>query len=443
MAWSPARSRRREIVDFTTAAIVCLCGMIFLLMLGVPIAYSIGFVSVVIGWAAFGDAGLEKMGRTTFLMLYRMSWTPLPLFTLLACIIAQTRMGEDIFGAAKKWLSRVPGGLVVSTVFGEAVMAAALGSSTPTIIAMGKVAEPEFERYRYDKPFAVGATVAGGVLGPLIPPSTTMIIFSVMSNCSLGTLMIAGVLPGIFLAVMLAGTAVLLCVKNPALGPRAGSVPWKERIASLKNVWPIIVVMIAILGSIYAGIATPTEAGGIGCFAVLVIAVLFYGLRWKGLFIAMKETARLNAMILLVLVAANFFAYIVGSSDLTERLADLVVVNNVPDIVVVIMVMIVLLILGCFIDGLTIMMLTIPLFVPLLTSLGYDPIWLGILYVVNMEIGLITPPMGLNLFVARNTFGVPTGALIKGVLPFLATLIIFLFVLVVWQGLALWLPSLM
>ena len=282
------RDRRRgrrggEIVDFNTAAIVCLSGMIVLLLLGVPIAYAIGFVSVVVGWAAFGDAGFEKMGRTTFLMLYKMSWTPLPLFTLLACIISQTRMGEDIFAAAKKWLSRVPGGLVVSTVFGEAVMAAALGSSTPTIIAMGKVAEPEFERYHYDKPFAVGATVAGGVLGPLIPPSTTMIIFAVMSSCSLGTLMIAGVLPGIVLALMLAATAYFFApgIQLWALGPdRYGG----GSALSLKNVWPIVVVMVAILGSIYAGIATPTEAGGIGCFAVLVIAVLFYGLRWKGLF---------------------------------------------------------------------------------------------------------------------------------------------------------------
>lgn len=430
-------------MDFNTAAIVCLGGMLFLLMTGIPIAYSIGFVSALVGYLAFGESALDKVGWTTYTMLYKLSWTPLPVFTLLACLMAQTSMGEDIFGAARRWLSPVPGGLVASTVFGEAVMAAALGSSTATIMAMGKVAEPEFRRNKYNLPYAIGATLAGGVLGPLIPPSTIMIIFAVMANAPLGELFIAGVVPGIMLAVMLAGLAILMAWRKPSLGPRAEGVSWRERFSSLKRVWPMVLIMIAILGSIYAGIATPTEAGGVGCFVVLVLAITVYGMRWKGLLAAMKETAVLNAMIMFVMVSANFFAYVVGSSDLTEAMTNWVTAGNIAPVGVIVILMIIMLVMGCFMDGITIMMLTVPFFVPLVTGLGYDLVWLGVLYTVNMEVGLITPPMGLNLFVARQMFNLKTGELIKGVLPFLITLFVFLFLLVLVPDIVLWLPSLM
>jgi C4-dicarboxylate transporter DctM subunit len=430
-------------MDFNTAAIVCLGGMLFLLMTGIPIAYSIGFVSALVGYLAFGESALDKVGWTTYTMLYKLSWTPLPVFTLLACLMAQTSMGEDIFGAARRWLSPVPGGLVASTVFGEAVMAAALGSSTATIMAMGKVAEPEFRRNKYNLPYAIGATLAGGVLGPLIPPSTIMIIFAVMANAPLGELFIAGVVPGIMLAVMLAGLAILMAWRKPSLGPRAEGVSWRERFSSLKRVWPMVLIMIAILGSIYAGIATPTEAGGVGCFVVLVLAITVYGMRWKGLLAAMKETAVLNAMIMFVMVSANFFAYVVGSSDLTEAMTNWVTAGNIAPVGVIVILMIIMLVMGCFMDGITIMMLTVPFFVPLVTGLGYDLVWLGVLYTVNMEVGLITPPMGLNLFVARQMFNLKTGELIKGVLPFLITLFVFLFLLVFVPDIVLWLPSLM
>lgn len=430
-------------MDFNTAAIVCLGGMLFLLLAGVPIAYSIGFVSGIVGFLAFGESALDKVGWTTFSMLYKLSWTPLPIFTLLACLMAQTSMGEDIFGAAKRWLSKVPGGLAASTVLGEAVMAAALGSSTATIMAMGKVAEPEFKRNKYNMPYAIGATLAGGVLGPLIPPSTIMIIFAVMANAPLGELFIAGVVPGVLLAVLLAGMAIFMAWRKPSLGPRAEGVSWRERFSSLKRVWPMVIVMVAILGSIYAGIATPTEAGGVGCFVVLVLAVTFYRMRWRGLLAAIKETAVLNAMIMFVMISANFFAYIVGSSDLTESMTAWVSAGHVHPIGVIFLLMLIMLVLGCFIDGITIMMLTVPFFVPLVTGLGYDLVWLGVLYTVNMEIGLITPPMGLNLFVVKQMFNLQTGELIRGVMPFLVILLLFLVLMVLLPDVALFLPSLM
>lgn len=430
-------------MDYTTAAILCVAGMLFFLMLGVPIAYSLGFVSVIVGLFAFGSVCLQKVGWMTFQLLFNLNWTPLPLFTLMACVIAETRIGEDLYRAARNWLSRIPGGLIAASIMGEAGMAAALGASGPTIIAVGKVAVPEFERYNYNKALGLGGLTCGGVLGPLIPPSATMIIFAILANVPLGRLFIAGIIPGIILAIMLAIVPIVLCSRNPSLGRAAGAVRWSERFSSLRRVWPVVLVMTCILGSIYLGIATPTEAGGVGCFIVLVVAVFVFGLGVKGLYRAMVETALINAMILIILVGASFFSYVVGSSALAADLAALVQSLGIAPILVVICIMVVLLILGCFIEGITIMMLTIPLFVPMVLAMGYDPLWFGVLYVTNMEIALITPPMGINLFLVRNTFDIQTGELLRGILPFMGVLLLFLAVMVAFPRLSLWLPSMM
>jgi C4-dicarboxylate transporter DctM subunit len=430
-------------MDYTVAATLCVAVMLVLLMSGVPIAYALGFSSTAVGLLVFGGIVLNKVGWTTFHLLYNLNWTPLPLFTLMAYVIAETSIGEDLYRAARNWLSRVPGGLIAASIMGEAGMAAALGASAPTIVAVGKIAVPEFERYGYNKALGVGGLTCGGVLGPLIPPSATMIIYAILSNVPLGRLFIAGVIPGIILALMLAAVPVILCTRNPSLGPAAGAAKWSARFGSLKMVWPVVAVMFFVLGSIYFGIATPTEAGGVGCFVVMVIAIAFFGLRAKGLFRAMKEAAMLNAMILLIIVAASFFSYVIGSSALAEQMTDWVTKSGLPPLAVVISIMLLLLVLGCMIDGITIMLLTIPIFVPLITALGYDPLWFGILYVTNMEISLITPPMGINLFLVRNTFAIGTGALLKGIAPFLVVLVIFLGVMVAFPELSLWLPSLM
>jgi len=430
-------------MEYTTAALTCVLAMLVLLLVGVPIPYALLFSSISVGLITFGSLCLDKIGWTTFHLLYNLAWTPLPLFVLLGCIIAETRIGEDLYRAARNWLSRIPGSLVLASIFGQAMMAAALGASAPTILAVGKVAEPEFERYGYKKPFAVGALVCGGVLGPLIPPSATMIIYAVIANVPLGRLFIAGVIPGIVLALMLAAVTIILCLQNPKLGPPAGGVRWTVRFSSLTRVWPVIVVMAAILGSIYLGIATPTEAAGVGCTAILIIAIAAYGLRLKGLYHALVEASILNAMLMFIMVGATFFSYVIGSSALAETLTGLVTALEIHPILVIVGIQIMLLILGCFIEGITIMLLTIPIFVPLITALGFDPLWFGILYVVNMEISLITPPMGINLFLTRNAFNVKTGELLRGIIPFLIALVLFLFVLVAFPEMSLWLPSMM
>jgi tripartite ATP-independent transporter DctM subunit len=430
-------------MDYGLAATLCILSMVFLLVLGVPIAFALGFSAVIFGTLAFGPTALNKMGLVTFSLFYNYNWTPLPLFVLMACIITETAIGEDLYKVTRSWVSSLPGALISASILGEALMASTVGVSGAAIVAVGKVAEPELVKYGYDRKLALGGLMCGGVLGPLIPPSTPLIIYGVIANVSVGHLLVAGIIPGIILAFMLAIVPVIICWRNPKLGPPAGSVSWITRLLLLRKVWPVIAVLVAIIGSIFFGIATPTEAAGIGCVVIIVIAVTVFHLRWKGLYRAMVEAAVINSMMLVIIVGASFFTYMLASAGVGDFLGNLITSLNVPPIVIVIAIMVLYLILGSLLDSITITMLTIPIFAPLLTKLGFDLVWFGILYVVNLEIGLITPPMGVNLFFVRNVFNVKTGDLLQGAVPFLITLVIFLFIVLFVPQLSLWLPGLM
>ncbi|MBN1190322.1 MAG: TRAP transporter large permease [Dehalococcoidales bacterium] len=430
-------------MDFTTGAIVCVAGMLFLMMMGLPVIYSLGFIAIFVAYFTYGPMSLDKIGWTTFNTLYNLNWVPLPLFVFLASLIAETPIGEQIYRAARAWLSRINGGLIVTSILGEAAISAAVGTSAAAILAVGKIAKPEFERYGYDEGLSMGGLCCGGSLGPLIPPSAGMIIYGVLSETSIGRLFMAGILPGILLAAMLATVAILLCTRNPKLGPAIGGVTWKERFFSLRLVWPIVVIMFCILGSIYLGVASPTEAAGVGVVAVLLIGVAFFKLRWQGLKRALMETAKINGMILFMMIGAWIFSYVIGASNVVKLVTGLVTDSNMSPWIVIISINVLLIILGCFLDGITIMLLTIPIFVPVIVEIGFNPIWFGVLYVVNMQIGLITPPMGLELFLMRTAFDVPMDKLLKGVSPFLATLFIFLALIIAVPSISLWLPGMM
>jgi C4-dicarboxylate transporter DctM subunit len=430
-------------MDFTTAAIVCVLGMLLFMMMGMPVIYALGFTALVVAFFTYGSLSLDKMGWLTFNTLFNINWTPLPLFVLIACLIAETKIGEDIYQAARNWLSRVPGSLIVTSIFGEAAMASAIGTSAACILAVGKVAEPEFKKYGYDRGLSLGGLSCGGVLGPLIPPSAGFIIYGVLAEASIGRLFMAGIVPGVLLAILLAATAITICWRKPEAGPALGGVAWKARFSSLKRVWPIVVVMISIIGTIYLGIASPTEAAGVGSVVVLILGITFYHLRWQGLRRALLETAIINGMILFMMIGAWLFSYVIGTSGVVDTITGFVNNSGFSHWWVIIAINMLLLILGCFIDAITIMLLTVPIFVPIIVALGFSPIWFGVLYVVNMEIGLITPPMGLTLFFVRGAFDIPMGNLLRGVLPFLVVLFIFLAVLIAFPQISLWLPGMM
>jgi C4-dicarboxylate transporter DctM subunit len=424
-------------------SIIVVVGLFVLMMIGLPIVYSLGFSAIIGAFLSYGSPAFYKAGASPFSTVFNLSWTPLPLFVLLGTIIAESGMGEGLFKAAANWLSRVKGGLVVAGICGEAMLAAALGTSAATIVVVGKTAVPEFERQGYDRGYSLGALLAGGVLGPLIPPSATFIIYGVIAGVSVGKLFIAGILPGLLLVLFLSVPAILLPVTKPNLAPKTFSVPWRERLSSSKGVWPIVLVMASILGSIYAGIATATETAGVGVVVTLIIAVTAFKMRWKGLKAALLEAASVNGMILFIIIAANFFTYVLGSTNVAHSLQDMVGASSLSPIEVVIIMNVILLILGCILDPITITMLTVPIFVPLIVSLGMDPIWFGVLFCVNTQIGLITPPMGTDLFAVKTIFNIPTNQILKGVMPFLLFEVIFLGVLVAFPQISLLLPNMM
>jgi C4-dicarboxylate transporter DctM subunit len=430
-------------VDILTITAICVLGSILLMIIGVPIAYALGFCTVLGILLSLGSPALMKFGLTPFTVFYNLSWTPLPLFVLMAYIISETKIGADIFNTANNWVSRIPGGLAIATIGAEAGMAATMGASGTTILTVGRVALPEMERLGYNKRFSMGALLSGGVLGPLIPPSIPLIIYAILAQQSISQLFMAGVIPGILLAIMLSAYAMLACLRRPDLAPHPAGVSWIDRIFSLRKVWPVIVLMFGILGGIYLGVITATEAGGAGVLIILVIAVIFYRFRFANLIRAMSEAATLTGMVSLMIIAATVFTFLVGSSGMIQGLSSFITSSGLSPWLILISINIILLILGFIMDGLAILMVSMPIFIPVIVALGFNPVWFGVLVVVNIEIGLITPPMAMNLFLMKGIFHVPIAEVIRGVIPFLIVLLVFLGILIAFPQLSLWLPGMM
>ena len=430
-------------MDIFTIGIIFIALSLFLIIVGVPIAYALGFCALLGILFGSGGAPLTKLGLTPFSVFHGLNWLPLPMFILMAFIISETDIGRDIFSTANKWFSRIPGGLVVSSILAEAAMAATMGASGTTILTVGTVAVPEMERLGCNKKFSLGALLSGGVLGPLIPPSIPLIVYGILSQQSIGKLFIAGIIPGILLAIVLSAYTMIACLRRPELAPRPAAVIWKDRLVSLRKVWPVVALMLGVLGGIYLGVVTATEAGGAGVLIILLIAIVFYRFRLANLGRAMSEAATLTGMVGLMIIATTVFTFVVGVSGLAQRLSSFIVSSGLPPILVIVCINIALLILGCIMDGLAILMVSMPLFIPIIVNLGFDPVWFGIVVTVNIEIALITPPVALNLFLVSGTFRVPVTDIIRGVAPFLVVLIIFLGLLIAFPQISLWLPSMM
>lgn len=430
-------------MDILAVSAIFIALSLIMIIMGVPIAFALGFCALFGILFGSGGAPLVKLGLTPFSVFHGLNWLPLPMFILMAFIISETDIGRDIFSTANKWLSRIPGGLVVSSILAEGAMAATMGASGTTILAVGTVAVPEMEKLGCNKKFSLGALLSGGVLGPLIPPSIPLIVYGILSQQSIGKLFIAGIIPGILLVIMLSTYTMITCLRHPELAPRPAAVIWKERLVSLKKVWPVVALLVGVLGGIYLGVVTATEAGGAGVLIILLIAIVFYRFRLANLGRAMTEAATLTGMVGLMIIATTIFVFVVGVSGLAQELSNIIVSSGLPPMLVIICINIALLILGCIMDGLAILMVTMPLFIPIITNLGFDPVWFGIVVTVNIEIALITPPVALNLFLVSGTFRVPVTDIIRGVAPFLVVLVIFLGLLIAFPQISLWLPSMM
>jgi tripartite ATP-independent transporter DctM subunit len=419
--------------------------MILLLVSGMLI----GPVMALIGFLGFAylvnfEAGNALLGTVPFRSAASHSMSTIPLFVLMGMLCFHSELSSEFYRTTRNWMGKLPGGLAISTIGGCAGFAAVSGSSLATAVTMGTIALPEMRRYRYADSLACGCVAAGGSIGILIPPSIVFIIYAGLTEESIGRLFIAGIVPGILEAILYILLIYFMCKLKPALGPPGPSASFKEKITSLKDTWGIVVLFILVIGGIYMGLFTPTEAAGVGAFGAFILGVIKKKMTWAKLNLSLKDAVTNTAMIMLLLIGANIFGYFLTMSQIPFLLSDFVVALPFPKAVTMWAILIVYIILGGIMPVIPAVILTIPIFYPVVTGLGYDPVWFGVIVVMVVEIGQITPPVGINVFaLAGVAKGIPLATVYKGILPFLITDILRVILVFFFPALALYLPSLM
>jgi C4-dicarboxylate transporter, DctM subunit len=417
--------------------------LLFFLAIGVPVAFSMGLVAVGGILVFLSPAHLYQIGQISFSKGTEFLFIVVPLFILMANVIAFTGVGEDAFTAAQMWLGRLPGGLGVSTVMACTGFAAVCGSSPATAATIGAVSIPEMLKRGYDKRLTVGCVAAGGTLGILIPPSIAFIIYGIITETSIGALFMAGILPGILLSALLSVYIMVLCMLRPHMAPGIGQVTWKGRWRSLKRVLPVSVLSIVVLGSIYTGIATPTESAALGATAAIIIAFIQGGLNWRILKEALLSTIRVTTMVMFLIFGGVAFAFVLAAVGIPMWFSEAILSLDVSPWMIIVLINVIYFILGCLMDPLGIMIITLPILFPAVVGLGFDPIWFGVVVTINTEIGMITPPVGFNLFVLKSVVPpeVKLSDIVMGSLPFVVVLCIGLALIMCFPAISTWLPS--
>jgi tripartite ATP-independent transporter DctM subunit len=417
-----------------------------LLFLGMPIAYAlmlVGFVGVSV--LASVEAALPMVARTIFEVSSFYPYTVIPLFIVMGGFAGSSGITRELYGTFDKWLRKLPGGLGIATIGACAGFAAVSGSSVATVAAMGTIALPEMKRFRYHPRLATGSVAAGGTLGFLIPPSIGFIVYGMLTEQSIGKLLIAGMVPGLLLAVAYGGIIVLLVKWNPALAPAVpGSVTWKEKLRSLLRVWEPMAIFLIVMGGIYLGLFTPTEAGAVGATVLLLVAIIRKRLTLSNLSLALQEAVRISVMVLFLVAGANVFSYFLALSTIPMKVAGWAADLTISPYLIHGLIVLIYLFLGCFLDAISMMVLTMPVIFPVIVTLGFDPIWYGVVAILMMEAGLITPPMGLNIFtVAGVVKDIPLETIFRGVAPFLLSIFLMVLIITLFPNLVLFLPAMM
>lgn len=383
--------------------------------------------------------GMEPHSQTAYYPI-----TAVPLFILMGTVVAVSGISKDLYDAARKWIGHIRGGLAIATIGACALFAAICGDSIATAVTMGKVAYPEMKRFGYDDRLSSASAIVGGTIGILIPPSLGFILYGILTEESVGKLFIAGVFPGILEAVFYIVTIFIICRINPNLAPPTGhKVRLKEKVVGLKVIWPMIVLFLLVIVGIYAGIFTPTEAGAVGAFGAIIVSLVLRRFGWKEMRQAATETAQNTTMILYVLIGAFVFMRFITLTDLPAVMSEFVVSLQVPKIFILLGIVFLYIALGCFLDVLVVIILTVPIIYPTIVGLGYNPIWWGVIMVRVMEIGMITPPFGINLFVLAKTINIPVGTAYRGVAPFVISDFLHVTLLIVFPQISLFLVNLM
>lgn len=433
-------------MDPIIAGVIGTVFVFFLLFLGMHIAFALMLVGIVgISYLASIEAALPVVARTVYEVSAFYPYTVIPLFIVMGGFAGSSGITRELYGTFDKWFRKLPGGLSIATIGACAGFAAVSGSSVATAAAMGTIALPEMKRFNYHPRLATGSIAAGGTLGFLIPPSIGFIVYGMLTEQSIGKLLIAGMIPGLILALAYMAIVISWVRWNPSMAPASPeAVSWREKFSSLLRVWEPLVIFLLVMGGIYLGFFTPTEAGAIGATVLFLVALIKRGLTWQNLTGALQEAVRISVMVLFLVAGANVFSYFLALSTIPMKVSAWVAGLEVSPYLIHAIIVIIYLFLGCFLDAISMMVLTMPVIFPVVLALGFDPIWFGVIAVLMMEAGLITPPMGLNIFtvagVARDT---PVETIFRGVMPFLLSIFAVVILITIFPKIALFLPQMM
>jgi C4-dicarboxylate transporter, DctM subunit len=419
--------------------------LFLLLAAGMPIGFAMG-LSALIGTLLLIDSGasLALLGQTAYETALTYDLSVVPMFVLMGYIAGGAGLSESLYRACNAWLGHRRGGLALATIGGCGAFAAICGSSLATAATMAQIALPEMRRYKYSDKLATGAVAAGGTIGILIPPSVLMVIYGLLTETSISKLFLAGILPGILTVIGFMLAITIMTRINPALGPPAERSSFAHRMASLRDVWGTAALFILVIGGLYFGIFSPTEAASIGAVGALLLSIVNGTFSRAMLAKSLMETVKTTAMIFTILIGAILFNNFLILASIPTLISDWITGLPLGKVAILLVIIGMYFILGCLLDSLAMVLLTIPIVFPIINALGYDPIWFGIIIVMVVELGLITPPIGMNVFVIKGIArDVPLEDIFRGVTPFIIAQIILIAILVIFPQIALWLPSTM
>ncbi len=428
-----------------TEALLGFVAIFGLALLRMPLAFSMGLVGIVgIGLTRGWDPALASTAQVVYETGFAYTLSVIPLFILMGNFVARAGLAHELFAAAEAFIGHFRGGLAHATVAACAGFGAICGSSIATAATMSKVAYPSMKKLGYSDTLSTGVIAAGGTLGIMIPPSTIMVIYGIITETNIGKLFAAGVIPGLLTAVLMMAAIVYLTSRDPEHAPAGKRHSWAERWAALRGIWGVAVLVVVVLGGIYGGLFTATEGAGFGAAGAFLFALARRRLTWAILMQVLVESTRTTAMLFTLIIAATIFANFVNFTSMPGDLKDWIVGLKVSPVMIIAAMMLIYVVLGTVMEELTMVLLTIPLFFPIVTALGFDPVWFGVLIVMIVQIGLISPPVGMNMFVINTLLPkVGLGKIFRGCWPFTVVMVAVLALLIAFPQLSMWLPSLM
>ncbi len=418
--------------------------LFFLLACGVWVGFALFMVGFA-GLTLFGSlpAGYN-MASSVWATVGKWEYVALPMFILMGEILYRSGISEKLFKALVPWLYRLPGGLLLMNIISCTLFAAVSGSSAATTATVGRITLAELDKLGYDRKIAMGSLAGAGTLGFLIPPSLIMIVYAIMAEVSIGKMFMAGILPGLLLASVYASYIIYRGIRNPEIAPRLQeSYSWAERFSSIKDLVPTFLLIVLVLGSIYAGVATPTEAAALGVFGATLFAFINRQMNGKILFTCLKSAVKTNCMIMLIVMGAGFLSRVMGFLGIPAALTQAILEMHLSPYLLMLLLGGVYILLGCLLDGFSIVLMTLPIALPMVTAAGFDPIWFGIYLILMVEVSQITPPVGFNLFVIQGLTDEPVTRIARYALPFFFLMLLTTVILTVFPEIALFLPHLM